>query len=124
MSVQFGCVPFLRVTLFRRGLCPVDDFFYMLPAAGESFDAKSALRRLWGRLHSLLKLIEFLVLPSVRIASFAAERPARNSEDRSGPAPIPLSLIRPSRKRVASAAASTMTQCCAFQTYSSNGAHC
>jgi hypothetical protein len=95
----------------------------MLAAAAESFDAKSALRRLWGRLHSLFKLIEFLVLPSVRIASFAAERPARNCEDRSGSAPIPFPLIRASGTPVASASAST-TGGCAFQAYSRNGARC
>jgi hypothetical protein len=52
----------------------------VMHAARELFDAMSAMRRMRERLHSVFTSIEFLVLPSVHIAPFAAELLAPNSE--------------------------------------------
>ena len=49
-------------------------------AACDFFDAISSMRRLWKRLHSAFTSIDYLVLPSVHIALFAAELPAPDSE--------------------------------------------
>jgi aspartyl-tRNA(Asn)/glutamyl-tRNA(Gln) amidotransferase subunit A len=48
--------------------------------ARELFDAMSTLRRMRERVHSLFKSIEFLILPTVHIAPFAAELPAADSD--------------------------------------------
>jgi aspartyl-tRNA(Asn)/glutamyl-tRNA(Gln) amidotransferase subunit A len=48
--------------------------------ARELFDAMSTMRRMRQRVHSSFKSIEFLILPTVHIAPFAAELPAPDSE--------------------------------------------
>jgi aspartyl-tRNA(Asn)/glutamyl-tRNA(Gln) amidotransferase subunit A len=47
--------------------------------ARELFEAMSAMRRMREQVHSLFKSIDFLVLPTVHIAPFAAELPAPDS---------------------------------------------
>jgi Asp-tRNA(Asn)/Glu-tRNA(Gln) amidotransferase A subunit family amidase len=47
-----------------------------MQGARQLFDAMSAMRRMRERVHSLFRSIDYLLLPSVHIAPFAAELPA------------------------------------------------